>query len=270
MPWRIVAAPFMFIGIFFFYLTLGDKSYSTYIIPFIGIIVILYVFSPQINWWWYIRHPPALAKGLVQFFEKHYPIYQKMSVKNKQLFQDRVALHMIASDYIPKVTESVQEDIKAITAACATQIALGKEDFMFPKFEHIVVYPKAFLSPQYPKKFHASEVYDHEGVLTFSAEHLVRGFTEPDKYYNIGLHEYAKVFMYSHPTEAWPTLDENIWEDLYEISKFTKEAISTFMNIDNIEPLPVSICHFFVFPEAFKKQLPKLYKLYIGIFNQMP
>ena len=270
MPWKILAAPLVLAVAFLIFLATGDKSYSIYIVPLIFALVILYIFSPQINWWWYRAHPPALAKGLVSFFEKKNPIYQRMPENVKKHYRDRVSLFMIALDFIPDKMESVALDIKAITAASAAQMTMGKSDFLFPKFEHVIITPAAFPSPQYPKQFHPSEIYEKDGVVMFSAQHLIKGFAESNQYYHIGLHEYAKVFIHANPNEAWPTFEEDIWDELYRVSNFKKEAIFKYINLDDITPLPVSICHFFVFPDKFQQVFPELYRKYTAIFNQIP
>ncbi|KAA3625398.1 MAG: hypothetical protein DWQ02_21855 [Bacteroidetes bacterium] len=266
-PWRLLAAPFMIAGIFVLYKTFSDPTWSWYLIPCVVMLAVLYVLSPQIDWYWYKRNPPAMPKPLAMFFQKNMRFYQNLSVDQKQKFRDRVSLYMMAADYMPKVFEKVPEDVKAIAAACAVEITLGKETFLFPNYEHIIVYPKAFPSPQYPRNIHPSEIYDHDGVIMFSAEHLVHGFVQPHRYFNVGLYEYARVFVDSYPTEPWPDLDEAIWTPLEQVSGFKKEAIFKYMNIDDISPLAVSIMFFFDFPEKFKETLPDLDALYSGIFN---
>lgn len=269
-PWRFAAAPFIIGAIYYLYKTFDDPSYALYIVPFIVILVIFYVLSPQIDWFWFKRKPPKLPKPLVLLFQKHNRFYQNLTVEDKQKFRDRVSLYIKAADFMPMVFEKVPTDVQGVAAACAVQVSFGKDDFLFPDYEHIIVYPKAFPSPQYPRNIHPSEIYDHDGVIMFSAEHLMFGFIDPRKYFNVGLHEYAKVFIEKYPTEPWPELDENTWDQFHEISGFKKEAIFKYMNIDDITPLAVSIVLFFDFPQSFKTILPDLYDLYVTIFNINP
>jgi hypothetical protein len=95
----------------------------------------------------------------------------------------------------------------------------------------------------------------------------VRSFVESTKYFNIGLYEYAKVFVRSYPNHPYPVFDENSWEALERISGFSKAWIEEWINLPDIDPLAVSIAHFFTFPEAFIKELPEEYELYRSIFN---
>lgn len=268
MPARIVSTPFIFGALYFLYLTWEQsEDYSLYIIPFVVMSSITYVFSPQINWWWYSRYPPELDGPIRQIFQKHFQFYQNLSVEQKKRFRDRVALFVIGNDFMPQVVDTVPEDVKAFIAANAVQLTFGQDEYLFSKFEKIVVYPKPFPSPQYPRKMHASEIFEEDGVVLFSAEQLIKSFIQPTRFYNIGLHEYAKVFVTSFPDLDYPPLGEDIWDKLQTISGFSREYVTKFINLEVISPRPVSIAHFFVFPEQFKATLPALYTAYEQIFK---
>lgn len=268
---KFLSIPFVIAGLVFLYFTWEvDESYSTYIIPCVLSLALIYVFSPQIDWWWYLRYPPQLDAKVRHFFQTSYPFYQHLSLEHKQRFRDRVGLFMVAKDFKPHGMEAVPEDIKAIIAANAVQLTFGLEDFLLKKFENIVVAPKPFPSPNFPKHFHASETYEEDGVILFAADHLLKSFVNPEKFYNIGLHEFAQVFIKSHPDQVWPRLEKDIWEQMEQVSGFSKDGIHDWINLEEIDPLPVSIVHFFIFPKAFKKNLPKLFQTYSGIFQLDP
>lgn len=268
MPANNLVMPFAITALYFLYKAWEvDDNYALYIIPCVVIIALIYVFSPQINWWWYSRNPPALDDPIRQIFQKQSRFYQQLSVADKFRFRNRVALFMIGNDFMPQIADSVPEDVKAFIAANAVHLTFGQEDFLFPKFEKVVIYPKPFPSPQYPTKMHTSEIFEEDGVVLFSAEQLVKSFIQPTKYYNIGLHEYAKVFVASYPNLDYPELGADIWEKLQAISGFSREYVTKFINLEVISPQPVSIVHFFVFPEKFKAVLPELYAGYERIFK---
>lgn len=269
MPVRILSIPFFVTALVFLYMTWEvDESYSVYIIPPVVLLGLLFVFGPQINWWWYKRYPPKLDPNIRHLFRRHFHFYQKLSPDDKERFRRRVALYTIANDFMPQAMEKVPEDVKAFIAANVVQLTFGQEDFLLSKFERIVVYPKPFPTPQYPEKFHASEIFEEDGVVLFSAQQLAKGFLHPTQYYNIGLHEYAKVFMICYPEHPYPVFDQDIWSKLEQISGFSREFIAEWINLDNIDPLAVSISHFFVFPEKFRAVLPEVFELYGEIFRK--
>ena len=74
-------------------------------------------------------------------------------------------------------------------------------------------------------------------------------------------------WLVDHP---WPVFEEPIWDHLQEISGITKEFIFKWINLEDIDPLAVSIVHFFTFPKKFNELLPEVYRTYTDIFQQDP
>lgn len=269
MPARILSIPFIIAGLSFLYLTWEvDEGYALYIVPSVVISALIYVFSPQINWWWWQRYPPELDSAVRNIFEAQFPFYQKLEETEKKRFRNRTRMYMEAHDFMPQAMENFPEDIKAMIAACAVQITFGLDKFIFSKFERIILYPQPFPTPQFPDTFHASEIYEEDGVILFAAEQLAKGFLQPGQFYSIGLHEYAKVFMIQYPDHAYPKFAEDIWPTLERISGISQEFIQKWINLDYIDPVAVSIAHFFCFPNKFKAELPEVYSSYAEIFNQ--
>ena len=271
MPAKILSVPFILCALTFLYFTWEvDSKYGLYIVPFVIATAIIFVLSPQINWWWYKRNPPDLKPGIRAFFERLFPYYQRLSDSEKQRFRHRVALYMEANQYIPKGMEDITEDIKAVTAASSVMLTFGLKEFLMPQFENVVLAPFPFPSPQYPENYHASEIFEEDKAVLFAIEQLMKSFVEPHHYYHIGLHEYAKAFIRSYPELEPPALPENIWEQLEAISGMKQEAIEQWINLRPISARPVSITHFFVFPQQFQQILPDLYQAYAQLFNQSP
>jgi hypothetical protein len=271
MPSRILSIPFAVLALVFLYLTWEvDTRYSWYIVPQVLIIALIYVLAPQINWWWYQQRPPDLKPKIRLLIERHLPYYQRLAAPEQDRFRKRAALYVHAQDFKPQGLEIVPEDLKAAAAACAVQLTFGQKDFLLPRFEHIIFYPHPFPSPQFPENFHASEIYEPDGVILFSAEQFMPGFLQPRQYYNIGLHEYAKAFMASYPDLEYPELPADIWGRLERISGMSQAAIQRWINLKEISPQAAAIVHFFTYPEAFQAALPELYEQYARVFNQSP
>lgn len=265
---KIISIPFIIAAAVFLYLTweISDR-YALYIVPFVISLAVIYILSPQIDWWWYQRYPPKLDAKVQQLFEKLLPFYKNLSPVAKERFRDRVALFMEGNDFIAKGTDTVPEDIKAVIAANAVWLTCGKKDYLFPKFEQVVIYPSPFPSPIY-KVWHTSELYEEDGVLLFSAEHLMKSFLQPTKFFNIGLYEYARAFMLTYPNEKYPSLGADIWEQLERVSGFSKKFILAWIGLEekDVDVQAVSMVCFFVQPQRFVAALPELAETYQGIF----
>lgn len=270
MPSRIIGLPFMLLFIIFLYLTWEvSTDYSLFLIPLMIILAGIYVLSPQINWIWYKRNPPEPDARLVQLLDRFCLFYQKLVPLEKRRFRHRISLYMMGIDFIPMVFEKVPDDIKAILAANAVQITFGQEDFIMAPFEQVVVYPHPFPSPQY-ELIHASETYPEDGVLIFSAEQLLISFTNPTRFYNICMYEYAKVFILNHPNVPFPEPGPEIWDLLEKVGGFSQHQIEACIGLSGADPLPVCLHFFLANPERFQEVLPELYSQIREILNLDP
>ena len=245
-----------------------DKPvYGWLAVVFIIIGAIIYIFSPQIDWKYYNKKPPQMPVGLHRFFDDRIQFYQRMHPFYRKIFRERVMLFIEATDFKAQVTDEFPNDLKAIIAANAVLLTMNKKDFLFPRFEHVILYPHPFPSPQMLDHWHASEINEEDGVILYAAEQLMKGFTQPTKYYNVGLHEYIKVYQLTYPDYDYPIITEQHWESLKSISRFSKDILLKWMGLPELDPQVVAINHFFMFPERFKKELPAEYQQLSQIFH---
>ena len=260
MPSRILG---ILVGLFaaaMLYLTFrGEDRYAIYAIPPVILLAVILTLSHQINWWWYSRFPPDIEEEGRRFLERFYRPYQHLGEEARKEFRQKAALFRMALEFREQGMEQrIPEDFKLIVAVSAVVLTWKQEDFLLPKFPVVVVYRGPFPSPQYPELFHASELYEEDGVLLFSAQHLMKGFTEPERYYDIALHEWARAFILSYPDRPWPDPGEEIWGLLERVSGFGKTALQAYVNRPDLELLPAVIVHYLHFPEKFGEYLPDL------------
>lgn len=265
-----LAAPFVFLSLLFLYLAWEvDAEYSIWIAPFVILSALVFIFSPQINWWWYNRRPPQLEPGLSALLERFSTFYQMLSAADKHRFRSRVALFRMGTDWEPMAFEgeAVPNDVQLALAAQAVMLTFERPVFLFEKFEKVIVFPRPFSTPEYPFD-HASELYQPDGCLLFSAEQVMRAFTQPGGLYNVGLHEYAKAFVLTYPDEPYPAFDqEGVWEKLQAVSGMPAGHVESVVGLAGVDALPVAIHHFFSFPERFKAVFAEEAEAFEGIFG---
>jgi Glucose-regulated metallo-peptidase M90 len=268
---RLLALPLVLIAAIGAYLAFQvNTDYAGMIVPCAIGLGLLFVLSPQIDWWWYQRHPPKIAPKLQQFLESHSGFFRSLqSEEERNRFRERAVLFKIATDFKTPGEESdpVTEDVKMVIAATAVQLSFYRLEFLLPKFENVVVFNGSFISPQYPQYQHSSELYEPDGVLLFSAPHVMKGFMQPQQYYDVCLHEWARAFLLSYPNEPWPSDEAVHWEQLSLISGFPAQAIAQWINRPDVELLPAAITLYFQFPERFRAGLPKFTAQLDGIFR---
>jgi Mlc titration factor MtfA (ptsG expression regulator) len=281
-PWQVVATPFGILGLILLYLTIKADGESGTTIPLVITTVILaaiYVLNPQINWWWWQRSPPLLHERATQMLTEYCGFYRQLAPEMKQRFRDRVALYILGNDFMRPVHPSamdademrvqVPEDLKVATAAAAVQVTFGKPKFDTNKFEHIVLYPHPFPSPQF-EQMHTCEIYEPDGVVMFDANTLMAGFNQPRQIFSIGLYEMARIFKIVTPSVSVPIFDAETLATLEKVSGMTRGQISAVIGLDNLDDFAVASCHFFSLPERFQLALPDLYQLLVNIYQQNP
>jgi hypothetical protein len=168
---------------------------------------------------------------------------------------------MEAHEYMAQGMEEVPPDVKGIVAASAVQLTFGHEDYLLHPFEHVVIYPHPFPSPQHPEEWHVCEHFEEDGVIMFSAEQLVPGFLEPHRFLNIGLYEFARVFMRQHPAVRFPLITAEHWPELEAISNFPKDKTIQYIGLREIDLTALAVVYFFDFEGKFKAKLPDEYAM---------
>ncbi|MCB0639279.1 MAG: zinc-dependent peptidase [Lewinella sp.] len=268
-PARLLALPlFILFGLLVYLASSDGAVWSTALIPVAVLIALLLVFSPQINWWWWQRYPPDLPGGLSDMLQQRFAYYQRLTPGEQREFRRRTFLFMQAHDFMPQVFKKVPEDVQMMLAAPAVALTFAREEFRFPEYEHVVVYPHPFPSPQFPEHMHIAEYYEPDGVLIFSAEHIGRGFMEPHQYLNPSWYTFGQLCWLAFADgQALPDLH---WDDLETISRFSREGTEQWFGLPELDTTALAVTYFFLFPERFQVQLPDHYTLLSRIFEQDP
>jgi len=250
------------------YLTYQVNDAWFYLI-IIGLVftVTSYVLSPQLNWWWWQRSPPDLPPKMTQLLAQRYPFYNKLSSDEQREFRRRMFLFIEGTNFMPKVMETVPYDGKVMLSVAPVSITFREPYFLFDNFENVIVYPHPFPSPQFPETFHTSEIYEPDGVLMFSMEHLIHGFVDAEKYLNPSWYEYAKIFQLSYPAYDYGDWSAVNWKDLEAISGFSEEALHKWFVLKQLDIRAMGIAFFFLFPKSFQQYLPTLFHKLETVFS---
>ncbi|MBK6620777.1 MAG: zinc-dependent peptidase [Saprospirales bacterium] len=272
MYWRWLAVPLVIIALVFLYFTweVDHEKYAVYIIPPVVLLAVLIVFSPQIDWLMAKREPPELDPQIRKLLHQVSPFYTQLNPELKKRMRDRIGLLKMTFDFKPQAMEQVPEDIKAIVAYYAALLTFSFDKFLFSPFETVIIYKGPFPTPQFPQHWHICETFEEDGVLLFSADHLLKGFFQPAQYYPIGLHEMAHAFVLKNKHLSFPDPGDSVWEDIRQVSGVDRERLSKYIGLPEISPLLVSITYFFTLPARYKAVRPDLYASFSNIFQQDP
>ncbi len=259
MPSHFIAAPFAFWFLAALYRAwrMDGEGAIWMAAPFLAL-AIIFILAPQINWWWWKRNTPDLPEGLADLLEKQCPFYQKLTTNEKADFRGRVFMSMHGYDFLGKAfpKDAVPVDLKAIIAANAVTVSWPRKEFLFRKFEKIVVYPQAFPTPRF-QSLHGSEMQAEEGLVIFSGELLIKSFLQPLLYFNVGLYEFARAAMKSWPDEPWPEFAEADWLGFQQVMPFSKGLVEAQIGLPGVDLTAVAAHHFFQNREGMRAVFPQ-------------
>ena len=265
--------PFLIIaGLAYFYLEDSTTKATVIGVCFLPL-TIMYIFRPQLEWWWYTRNPQRVAKPMRSVFLKFFPYYKNLSEDNKIRFEQRVFMYMLSKSYQKKIIETIPEDLKGLIAANAVMLTFGLEEYLSPKFENIIFYPNKFPSFSI-KEFHACESFEDGdfGGMIFAVDHIIPSMRSEGQY-NIVLHELTNVLWKGQGWSEKDYLDIATSQNLQKLANirgFKLPQVRALLGKPSINFYAVLIEHFFAEPQNFQAIFPNLYKNIANRLNQNP
>lgn len=231
------------------------------------LLAVLYIFTAQINWWYWQRRAPDLPAGLQRLFRERFPFYAHLDPIQQREFRRRVFLFQEAIDLKGQGIEEIPDDMKTLAAISAVRVGFGQSDFLLEPFETIVFYPHPFPSPEI-ERLHTSELYAPDGVLIFSMEHFARSVLDERSFLSLGLYEYSRVYRMVHQRTAHSALN---WASIETISGFTQASIEDFIGLNEahgLDRVAITATLFFSFPERFRQQHPDEFQELLQFYEQ--
>jgi len=235
----------------------------------VAILILIYLFQPQINYWWISRHPLDLDEKIITMLNNTNPTYVKMNAEEKQDFNNRLGLYAEGNAFIAKGMEQdfeVPYDVKMMTGQIPVTMMWNKSDRYLVKFERVIIYKHPFPSPKY-KFLHTAEADIEDGVIIFSLENMEQAFFNPKEYFNVAWWAYADAYVKAYPNQKYPDVDNQIWHSIEAISGFTQERLQNILGFQGLDPLPILIVCYFLNADIFAAKAPIVYTQIKDIFS---
>lgn len=269
---NLIALPFgicLLIIAYLVYDSTDSKLLFWAIVP-ITALVLIYLFSPQINYWWLSKNPVSLDPPIRQMLFKTNPIYESLQMDQQKEFDKRLLLFVEGKEFTGKGREedttNIPYDIKNLISQVPITMTLNLKEFTFKNFDRIILYKHPFPSPKF-QFLHTVETHVEDGLIIFSLEHIQKSLFNKEEYYDITWHGFAEAFVKLNPNLDYPDIPNNIWQDIEEISPQTQQEILNILGFKTIDPLPVLINLYFNYRTAFGKKHPSMLQKFDEIFN---
>ncbi len=259
---NIIAIPVAFLLLYFISLLLYDPHdlrASWAVIPLIAL-VLIYLFQPQIDYWWITRSNFELEEELIKFISLTNPFYNQLSEEEKKDFQKRIILYINGKSFTAKGMEKDNEvpyDMKCMIAQIPVSIMFHSNDMLLKHYDHIVVYKHAFPSPRH-RFLHTYEMDKEDGVIIFSMEHTEAAFLNKEQFYNVAWHAFSEAYLAVHPESQEAINAQENWSDLLQLTGFDKEHIIKTLGFEFADFAAVALSYYFLEHEKMKKTIPEL------------
>lgn len=232
---------------------------------FVGLVV-LYMFQPQIEWWWAQRYPPKPSPNMIKFLKEHFEYFRQLSGPDKDKFLLRLNYFIMAKEFTPKVGKEVPVPLKTMIAAEGVRTTFGLDDYLIDSHERIVIYPHPFPSPTH-QKLHHSETFHEDGVLIFASSPVINQFKGIGNIFNITLYEWISAFA-KKENVVFPTFDDADWKILGLAFLTPKALVQASIGLPTFDEGVVGAVLYLEQKDLFKKKFPEKADEYRQIFNQ--
>lgn len=271
---NVIAVPFFLISVVIAYLGFQDRASNLLVWTLVPLIplVLIYLFSPQINYWWLSRNPVELDPKVKKMLATTNPIYSQLNEEQVKEFDKRLLLFTEGKNFTAKGMEEDKEDIpidiKNLISQIPITMTLQRREFLFKHYDRFILYKHPFPSPKY-QFLHTMETHSEDGAIIFSLEHIEAAMFHKGHYYNIAWHAFAEAFISIYPKEAYPNIPNNIWTHIENISPQPKKVILATLGFESVDPMPVLINLYFNEREHFLRELPEIAAAFKSIFEQI-
>lgn len=213
------------------------------------------------------------TKELDAFLTDKVPFYRLLDSSESMLFRNRLLLLLRTKWFVGKQGITVSDEMMLTFGALMVQVTFGLNNFLFPHFHRIAIFPDVFYSKLFERYVKGLTVY-HTGIILVSWPHLEHGIDNEHDKINLGLHELAHALYldyFEHRNmlngfDRWTSKALRVFEKMQLNSKdfFLREYAATNIH----EFWAVCVEHFFEAPIEFREQLPELYSEMCRILKQ--
>jgi MtfA peptidase len=215
------------------------------------------------------------------YLSRNFPFYNRLSDKEKLIFERRVQKFIDLKTFIPRGgIREITPEMKALIAGSAIQLTFGYPSIYFRHFWRILIYPDNYYST-ITRQYHKGEV-NRGGLIVVSWKSLKEGFQCHGDGYHLGLHEMAHALRLINIVDN----EEYNFYDRQIMAEFDAEAQEEILRMSNPirgeslfrsyaatnvdEFFAVAVELFFEKPNELKEYSPKIFNLLTQILKIDP
>lgn len=234
------------------------EGVMVWIIPPALLLMVVYIFTPQLDYWYVQRYRPTLDEPLRKFLHRLVPWITRLDPEAQKKLEERLVLHMEGSDFSGMSMDTIPEEAKVMVSLAAVIISWDQEKALLSPFERVVFYKHPFPSPNH-QFLHASETDFTDQVQIYSLEQLMAAWMRPDRFLNLAYYEWGRVFQFVFDQKQYPPSSPQHWEVLTRISGQSLDQWQKFTGFEELDFWGVATACYFTFPQKMVESEPALY-----------
>jgi len=213
--------------------------------------------------------PKRLTIAQLQILYTEFDFYQRLSSKEKQYFEHRVATFIKTYSFHGREGLVITDQMRILIAATAIMLTFGMRNYLFTLIDKIIIFPDIYFS-SINKEYHKGEFNPRMKAIVFSWKHFLEGYQITNDNLNLGLHEFSHVLHYQglKSTDTSATIFTTTYDEIIEQVKhppnFKKLINSNYFRnyayTNEYEFIAVMLEHFFETPKDFKSEFPELFQ----------
>lgn len=245
-PSKVLLLPVLLIALAIYYYSenIGSRDDTIWFFVPVFLLVLIYLFGPQIDYWWHEKYPIPLDPRLKSWLKENLPFYNYLDTSSIQLFEHRLGLYIEGREFksVGSEIRDVPEDIKGCIASIPITLSLKDKDFLLGDYDRIYMYGHPFPSPKMPF-LHTVEIDHEDGLVLFSLEQLIPGILYPDKYFSIGHYAFLEIYF---KLQEFSLPDNITWKDIEQSKLYTKASVEQSSGRTDLSPALVMAVIYFV------------------------
>lgn len=218
-----------------------------------------------------------LKENQLNILKEQFDFYKKISPKNKERFEHRVAVIIEKLSFIGRDGIEVTDQMQVLISATTVMLTFGFRKYAIKTIDTVLVYPGEYYS-NISDQYHKGEFNPKLKTIVLSWEDFLNGYEISNDNLNLGMHEMARA-IHLNSTKAkdvsavlfkntflqlttYLQNNEAIRKKVLETKYFRAYAFT-----NHYEFLSVLIESFFETPSDFRYQFPEIYKYLKRMLN---
>ena len=217
-----------------------------------------------------------LSTNDILFLKERFSFYNKLSSRQQKIFQHRLYVLNRRKKFKTIPSFKITDEMRLLIIATQVMLTFGMRSYRVRSVKTFIIYPSFYFS-QLKQQEHIGEFNPAMKAVVFSWEHFLKGYALDNDNLNLGIHELSHALHYNS-MQRWDISSllfargflaiQRLLNDDEELHTIKKVAyLRDYAHTNMYEFFAVSMEHYIESPEIFKKELPKLYRIFKRMLN---